>query len=284
MIWTWSQLYKDHIVLIGQFHTSMNYIGMLCGHKMLGSGYAEILIEANLVTSGCLHSVLNGKAYAKSLFALKTVTEALERLLVTYPDEAFFIQDGNALSHALKDLPPTLGGICMKLRDQLVHKKNFFFSTDSYVDKSIKAQERVRRCTSETFLVDGPAIRKHADLKVFLQNDDNKKQLCSLLLRVWSSDQAVDRIKSCTCPIIVVEGKAYILTVSDDHIDPVEIPELYSTQEETDTRVILYLKYAVKRGFKSAVVRSPDTDILVILLHYAHAINIKIYLDSGVGW
>ncbi len=54
------------MVLIGSFHTVMNYLNML-GHKMAGSGYAEIVIEANLVTSGCLHGVLSEKGYNKSL-------------------------------------------------------------------------------------------------------------------------------------------------------------------------------------------------------------------------
>ena len=49
-----------------------------------------------------------------------------------------------------------------------------------------------------------------------------------------------------------------------------EIHELVSNQEETDTRVVLCLNYAVKLGHKSAVVRTPDTDIFFILLHYVH--------------
>ena len=81
LIRTFSEQYTNHIVLIGQFHTSMNYLNML-GHKLAGSGYSEILIEADLVTSGCLCGVLNGKAYSKSLFCLKTVCEAMERLLL----------------------------------------------------------------------------------------------------------------------------------------------------------------------------------------------------------
>lgn len=46
---------------------------------------------------------------------------------------------------------------------------------------------------------------------------------------------------------------------------------------------MLYLKYAVKLGYKSAVVRTPDTDILVILLHHAQSIALTIYLDIGTG-
>ena len=82
IIWRWPEKFANHVVTIGPFHTTMNYIGMLTGNKMLRSGYSEILFEAQLVTSGSLRSVLTGKAYSKSLFCLKTVCEAMERLLL----------------------------------------------------------------------------------------------------------------------------------------------------------------------------------------------------------
>jgi len=37
-----------------------------------------------------------------------------------------------------------------------------------------------------------------------------------------------------------------------------DVPTIYSNQEETDTRVILYLHHAATLGYKDAVVRSPD--------------------------
>ena len=46
---------------------------------------------------------------------------------------------------------------------------------------------------------------------------------------------------------------------------------------------MLYLNYAVKLGYKSAVARTPDSDIFFILLHYAHSIPLTIYLDTGSG-
>lgn len=66
-------------------------------------------------------------------------------------------------------------------------------------------------------------------------------------------------------------------------VEVTEINALQSDQEETDSRVVLYLHYAVKLGFKSAVVRTPDTDIFFILLHHADTINLIIYLDTGTG-
>ena len=61
---------------------------------------------------------------------------------VPCPKDALHIMDGNALFHALMDLPPTFGGICLKVRNHMISKKNFIFFTDSYDEDSIKAQER----------------------------------------------------------------------------------------------------------------------------------------------
>ena len=58
---------------------------------------------------------------------------------------------------------------------------------------------------------------------------------------------------------------------------------IYSNQEETDTRVILYLHHAASLGYKEAVVRTPDTDIFVILLHHANTLDLTVHLDTGVG-
>lgn len=62
-----------------------------------------------------------------------------------------------------------------------------------------------------------------------------------------------------------------------------EIYALRSNQEETDSRIVLYLHQAVKWGYKSCVVRTPDTDILMILLYHASKISLSIYLEHGSG-
>ena len=60
-----------------------------------------------------------------------------------------------------------------------------------------------------------------------------------------------------------------------------EIDSLQSNQEETDTRIVIYIKYVEDQGFKSVVVRTPDTDIFFILLFHAHDPEITIYVDIG---
>lgn len=126
-----------------------------------------------------------------------------------YPKDALFIQDGMALLHVLTNLPPTCGEICLQILDQMVAKKHFLFSTDSYHPGSIKAQERLRRGSSEKIILAGPATRKPYDFKMFLANDDNKKQLCQLLLRVWSGPQAASRLGKTEMAVLIVEGRAH---------------------------------------------------------------------------
>lgn len=135
-----------------------------------------------------------------------------------YPKDALFIQDGMALLHILTNLPPTCGEICLQILDQMVAKKHFLFSTDSYHPGSIKAQERMRRGSSEKTLLAGPATRKPYDFKNFLANDDNKKQLCQLLLRVWSGQQAASRLERTKMAILIVEGRAHQLAVSNGEV------------------------------------------------------------------
>ena len=165
IIWRWPDEFANHVIMIGPFHTSMNFIGML--------------------------------------------DVAQEEL--AYPKDALFIQDGMALLHVLTNLPPTCGDIFLQILDQMVAKKHFLFATDSYHPGSIKAQERLRRGSSEKIIVAGPATRKPYDFKMFLANDENKKQFCQLLLRVWSGHQAASRLQRTEMAVLIVDGRAHQL-------------------------------------------------------------------------
>ena len=111
-IWRLSNEYKKHVVTPGAFHTGMIYIGMVTGHKCRASGYSEI--EAGLVTSGYLGSVLKAKAYAKALFCLNKVSKAMERLLF----ERFVDEENIQVTklHALLSLVQTVIGGTWTLR------------------------------------------------------------------------------------------------------------------------------------------------------------------------
>ena len=76
---------------------------------MRGSGYTEILQDADLVTNGSLSAVLKGKAFTKGVFCLRLVVDALTRLLINeftsnYSHEKI---DTPALLQLIENIHPT---------------------------------------------------------------------------------------------------------------------------------------------------------------------------------
>ena len=52
----------------------------------------------------------------------------------------------------------------------------------------------------------------------------------------------------------------------------VEVAELTSTQEEADTRILLHTSHAATAGYRSVVIVSEDTDVLVICIAFSSQI------------
>ncbi|XP_063047331.1 uncharacterized protein LOC134441069 [Engraulis encrasicolus] len=116
------------------------------------------------------------------------------------------------------------------------------------------------------------------------KNGKHRDLAAAQIKKIWSSKEASPSLKKCETAIICVEGKAYhLINSEDEQIQLKELHSLRSNQEETDTRVVLYLHHAAALGFTSAVVRTPDSDIFFILLHHSHSISLTIFLDIGTG-
>ena len=126
--------------------------------------------------------------------------------------------------------------------------------------------------------------KKPLDWKVFLTNDENKQQLVQLILKVWSTDDFSAQLQSRKV-VAISENHAFLLETHDGLTTTnTEIPALFSTQEETDTRVIMYCKYAEQQGYEYARVRTPDSDIFfLIILHFVLTFTITILFDTVTG-
>ena len=98
-----------------------------------------------------------------------------------------------------------------------------------YLEDSIKTQERLRRSSSEKFIIDGPATRHPADFKLFLANEVNKMQLCQVLFRVWGSKGAASGLANCGTAVVVVEGKAHQLNAANGDVSTFHCITLYSS-------------------------------------------------------
>ena len=93
-------------------------------------------------------------------------------------------------------------------------------------------------------------------------------QLVQSLLKAWDNDAYAKKLQGRKV-VLICEGDAVCYT-SDDGIKTktIFLGVLKSTQEETDTRIILYCFYAQGKGYKIVHDRTPDRDIFFILLQY----------------
>ena len=83
----------------------------------------------------------------------------------------------------------------------------------------------LQRLLVEAFLesiVKGPSTRKPINWKAFLENEENKQQLCKLMHTVWSTDRPTTSSDSDSLSILVKEGRA------DNIKTHIEITELQS--------------------------------------------------------
>jgi hypothetical protein len=87
------------------------------------------------------------------------------------------VVDGNALLQSLVRLPATFGELARTVFSCLPNVKTVHFVTDSYHTDSIKQAERVRRGSSATYLIDGPATLLPNDFSKFMLNSDKKSSL-----------------------------------------------------------------------------------------------------------
>lgn len=211
------------------------------------------------------------------------LTKDIDDANATPNDQTMVIYDGNAIFHQLREIPPNFGKIADKIFEIISQPSNLIFSTDMYLPESIKSMERERRGSSDKMIIKGLSTKRPSDWKTFLSNDKNKEQLTELLANAWSRDIYAEKIKDKTFVTISKES-AYMIKSEGNTVRKSEIEDLQSSQEETDTRVILYCNYAKEQGFKFARVKTPDTDIFFICLHYALSLDgITLLLDTGTG-
>ena len=179
---------------------------------------------------------------------------------------ALTVIDGNAVFHQLTDVPSTFETIAEKIfKVGVASRSTVIFSTDMYDENSLKSHERRRRgCTTEDdLLIQGVNMRKPKDFKAFLRSDNNKQQLCEILKKVWCGNKMAGKLVGKKV-ILIVNGEATLLSSNDgEHTQSKELASLYSTHDETDRRVVIYISYAEEQGYDRVIVRTPDTDIFL---------------------
>ena len=119
--------------------------------------------------------------------------------------------------------------------------------------------------------------------KSYLSVGKNKECLLSFLSTDWSCNP--NHLPE-GVTLYVGEGKSCVsITKQHQSESPIiqKIESLRCDNEESDTRLILHAKHASDQGYSSVVVRTPDTDVIVILACLEQRIMCELYVETGVG-
>ena len=125
-------------------------------------------------------------------------------------------------------------------------------------------------------------VPKNNEWKSLLLDISNKRNLITFLLTSWEEDSYA--------PLF---GNRDIYFVCEDHCTLLRTPDgltvesqlqsfLSSSKEEADGKIILHCFFAAQTS-DELLVRSPDTDVFLLLLHFAEQIKKQLHFETGYG-
>jgi hypothetical protein len=152
---------------------------------------------------------------------------------------------------------------------------------DRYQQLSIKASTRQKRAGADSRpirrIVDSCAVPMVTNWKQFIDLPDNKSNLSHFL-----SEQLMVKAQAFEHYEVIVGG-------GFEEVDEVrsstghDVSCLQSTHEEADTRIILHAIHAQHQDFERLVVVCHDTDVLVLLIHFAEQLSKEIWFKTGTA-
>jgi hypothetical protein len=147
---------------------------------------------------------------------------------------------------------------------------------DVYKDQSIKSAERILRGAKDGLLFhEIKAGHRIKNWKRLLANSESKNRLTIFLAESWKEESTRKMLGDTT---LVVTSGEQCFQITRDSVE--EVTELFSTQEEADTRLALHAKHAIGTN-RHVIVISDDTDVFVILLSLQPAIGQRLLLRRG---
>ena len=139
-------------------------------------------------------------------------------------------------------------------------------------EMSVKSPERKRRGNDGICQYKVRPASKIPDWRKFLLHGKNKEGLADLI-SVYMEEKM---------PAALADGQSYHIgggyqngetAKVINHDEVTEAIQLYTAQEEADSRMILYVKeaneyFSANKIRGTVIVQSPDTDVLILLVHF----------------
>ena len=199
-----------------------------------------------------------------------------------------YILDAMAVLQTLPVIPETFGELATKLLTMVVNAASFYkckrldFVCDRYPRQSIKNLERARRTASGVQVIRIYSEQQKAprQWKKFMSSGENKEELIKFIFSTWR--KANPRLLKGVEVFLAHEEHCHRLFDSNGEMMCSEIRELYCDHEEADTRMILHTMHA-SQSYRNIIIKSPDTDVLLIALNACLSADADILFETGVG-
>lgn len=207
------------------------------------------------------------------------------------PSNNAILIDAMALIQSMKRIPDTFGSLVEAVLDRILSlaakskSTRADFVCDTYPDVSIKNLERSKRANAGSTVVRilGSQQKVPRQFKKFLSVGKNKEALIEFFIEHLKHVEGLSTVIG-SLEIFVSHGNLchQITRNTTGKITIEDCADLYSDHEEADTRLVLHAKHA-SATHDRIIVRSPDTDVFILLLGHKTAIPAAIYFDTGVG-
>ena len=107
----------------------------------------------------------------------------------------------------------------------------------------------------------------------FLSQMKNKTSLIRFLANEFTKEEYKEILQH-QRKVLFITSEEKCLTITGESVE--EVPELASSQEEADTRLLLHASHAAQEGHQAVIVVTEDTDVFVLLLPFCRAMNTTI--------
>ena len=163
------------------------------------------------------------------------------------------------------------------------------FVIDTYPDVSIKESEHQRRAGSSgrRVKITSAAQRAPTSWDDYLKCKENKRDLPGFLVKEWSSVSDKQYVKRMgNVPLFACHGAECTrlkVVEGGNGIQSTHVPALSNKADEADARLIFHAKQADDSGARTVVIRSSDTDVMVLAIHFQNEIAASILIQRQSG-
>ncbi|KOB66025.1 Uncharacterized protein OBRU01_21848 [Operophtera brumata] len=187
----------------------------------------------------------------------------------------------------MTDMPRTFGDVSKKLLAVLVKNQGNEIAIvfDRYFTPSIKDYKHTLRNSvndDKDYHISGPQQIRLVDFAKDLKNIKFKEALVKFFIDHWNTQEMAVIIRNKT--IYLNHDLCYVFKVVDGTVQRTIDDKLScSSHEEADTKTV-FLACQLPQG-STTIIRTSDTDILVIMLANVEHLNesVRVWMDLGVG-